>query len=69
MTSVKSLLCWRIFLMLLMLTLIVLGQWAEDWNIDLRLEYYSNWGVYITFLVTVVNVCATVKYKNSLSRF
>lgn len=69
MTTASTLLCWRVFLMLIMITMVVLGQWAEDWNADFRLEYYSNWGVYITLLVTIINVCATVKYKNSLNRF
>lgn len=69
MYGVKTLIFWRVLLMLIMLMLIVLGQWADDWNFKPRLEYYTYWGVYITFLVTLINVCAAFKYKNSLSKF
>ena len=69
MTNVDGLICWRVFLMIIMLTLIIVDLWADDWDFDFRVMYFSNWGVYLTFVVTVLNLCATFKYKKSLGAF
>ena len=55
--------------MIIMLTLIIVDLWADDWDFDFRVMYFSNWGVYLTFVVTVLNLCATFKYKKSLGAF
>jgi len=49
-----------------MLALVVAEFFADDY---FRWKYFTNWGVYITFLVSTLLMCSTIKYLRELKNF
>ena len=61
-----TLIAVRSMLFLVMLCLIVIEVPVEK---ELRWQYMTNWGVYITFASTILNLLCTFKYRKCFKNF